>query len=117
VLLPSAYVDKSYHLAPTPPRKVWKLSKTPRIKGNLFGMFCNLRSHTGDTMPKAKERPMSIYPGETVKRAVADISKADHDRPHSHVVELAIKAFAVLWKRDRYEALKLADAFDSSRTN
>jgi hypothetical protein len=86
----------------------------PRIEGNFFGRFLNVRSHTGDTMPKAKERPMSIYPDETVKRAIADISTADHNRPQSHVVELAVKAFAMLWRKDRYEAMKLADSFDAT---
>ena len=60
-----------------------------------------------------KEKPLTIYPDPNVRRAVSRISEEDHDRPLSKVVELAVKAFAVLWDRDRSEARKLADQFDS----
>jgi hypothetical protein len=44
-----------------------------------------------------KDKPLTFYPGQSVKRAIGEISEADHNRPKSHVVELAVKAFATLW--------------------
>ena len=56
-------------------------------------------------------RPLSIYPGDDVRNEIARIGREDHGRPLTHVAVLALKAFAVLYGRDKYEALKLADAF------
>ena len=57
-------------------------------------------------------RPLTVYPGGEVRDALALIQKQDHGRPIAHVAEMALKAFAVLFTRDKYEAMKLVDAFD-----
>lgn len=58
-----------------------------------------------------REKPLTVYPDADLRREVARISEDDHDRPVSKMAELALKAWCVLWERDKYEAMKLADAF------
>lgn len=59
-----------------------------------------------------REKPLTVYPSGDLRRAIEKISDDDHDRPMSKVVELAIKAFAVQWKADKWAAMRLADQFD-----
>jgi hypothetical protein len=44
------------------------------------------------------------------------VAEADHDRPLSKVAEMALRAFIVLWERDKWEAMKLADEFKDRKT-
>lgn len=60
-----------------------------------------------------KAKPLTIYPEPDTRRAMADIAEDDHDRPLSKMIEVAMKAFIVLYKRDKAEARKLADQFDT----
>jgi hypothetical protein len=64
-----------------------------------------------------KQKPVTFYPGQHTRHALEKIGQADHNRPKAHVVELAVKAFAVLFERDKFAALKLADEFDSAHQN
>lgn len=59
---------------------------------------------------------VTIYPSPEVKRAIEEIAEDDHDRPVSHVAEMALRAWVMLYREDKYNALKLADSFDKSPT-
>lgn len=63
-------------------------------------------------MPRAESGAMTVYPGAVLKREIAAIAADDHDRPQAKVVELAIKAFIVAWRKDRWGALKQAAEYD-----
>jgi hypothetical protein len=56
-------------------------------------------------------KPLTTYPDAPLRRHLEDISEADHDRPLSKVAEMAMQAFVVLFERDKYEALRLVDAY------
>lgn len=64
-----------------------------------------------------KEKPLTVYPPGDVRMALEQISAADNDRPLAHVAAMAIKAYAVQWKRDKFAAMKLADEFDTLKLN
>jgi hypothetical protein len=59
---------------------------------------------------------LTIYPGTELRRAAERISEQDHGRPISKVVEMALKAYCVLYERDKYEAIRLADSFGKSNS-
>jgi hypothetical protein len=60
-----------------------------------------------------KPAPVTVYPDPDLKRAIQEIAEDDHDRPVCHVIEMAMKAYAVLYREDKYKAIQLADSFKS----
>jgi predicted transcriptional regulator len=62
-----------------------------------------------------KNDPLTIYPDSEVRRAVQRIAENDNDRPVSRMIEMAAKAFVVLYDRDKYAALRLVDEFSTAQ--
>jgi hypothetical protein len=63
-----------------------------------------------------KPKPLTVYPETDLRREVERIGDEDHNRPTSHVAIIALKAFVSLYRRDPFEALKLAGEFDKQQT-
>jgi hypothetical protein len=55
---------------------------------------------------------LTIYPSAEVKRAAEQIGEDDHGRPVSKIAEMALRAFVVMYRKDKWAALKMADEFD-----
>jgi hypothetical protein len=62
-------------------------------------------------MSRKDKDQITVYPSPDVAREITKISEEDHGRPLAHTAEMAMKAFIVLWRRDKYEAQRVVDEF------